>query len=277
MATKKKMLKTASEATSDINKKKKSFFSGALRSMSKTHFIILAIVITGGIALFTSIGVIAHNSSLRASSAEYEHLRLLRESGAEYDYLTGLSVGNSEAGAAQQSAVEIEMLAINPDFVCWIRIDGTGIDYPVVRGTDNEKYLNTSFSGESNKAGTLFMDYRIVEESMPHIIIYGHNLQEGGMFADLRKFLDAQFMQDNNIITLTVNGHDVRFAVFAARISDINDSAYFLDFSHRRGFMRFADRINAPLHATQILTLSTCTSGGSDDARMIVQAYRLFD
>jgi len=258
---------TAAEASKESPMKKNSF-TGMFRSMSKTTLIIIAILFFGGIAFFTTLIVMAHVGNLRASSAEYDHLRILAGD---------VDTGSGDDGAIQLSALDLEMRQINPDFVCWIRIDGTNIDYPVVRGSDNEKYLDTSFGGDKNIAGAIFMDYRNIGDPIPHIIIYGHNLQQGGMFTDLRRFLNNQFLEENNIITLTVNGHDVEFEIFSARLTDVDDPAYNLDLSTPRLFARFADRINAPLAATQIITLSTCTSGGNDNARMIVQGYRLFD
>jgi len=244
---------------------KKGFF----RNMSKTTLLVLLIVVCGGIALFTTIAVIAHNNSLRASSAEYDHLRGIAGN---------LEPDSDESASNQLSALDIEMLRINPDYVCWIRIDGTGIDYPVVRGSDNEKYIHTSFEGEENIAGAIFMDYRNVGEPIPHIIIYGHNLQRGGMFSELRSLLNPEFREENNIITLIINGNEVEFEIFAARLTDIHDPAYTLDFSHQRYFARFADNIDAPLHATQVLTLSTCARrDGGGDARILVHGYRLFD
>ena len=82
-----------------------------------------------------------------------------------------------------------EMLQINPDFIAWITVDGTPIDYPVVRGNDNERYMTTSFYGEQNIFGTLFMDYRNRGSFVPHIIIYGHNSRNDRKFSSLRRFL----------------------------------------------------------------------------------------
>ena len=52
------------------------------------------------------------------------------------------------------------LLKINPNFVCWIYIPGCDISYPIVKGTDNEGYLHTTFEGNNSKSGCLFMDYR---------------------------------------------------------------------------------------------------------------------
>ena len=53
-----------------------------------------------------------------------------------------------------------ELLEINPETVGYIRIEGTKIDYPVVKGKDNDYYLDHDFYGEESKSGTIMMDYR---------------------------------------------------------------------------------------------------------------------
>jgi len=276
----------ADESTEEPDINKKNTF-GRFQKVSKTAALIVAIIICGSIALFLTLMVMGNACNIRASRIEYDSLREIADdyeaSRAEYEHLR--EIAGENIGMAYTSAFDEEMRRINPDYICWIRIDGTGIDYPVVRGSDNERYLKTSFSGEEKIAGTIFMDYRNVGEfltyksgeSLQHIIIYGHNLQRGGMFTDLRKFLNAQFLEENNIITLTANDRTVEFEIFSARLSDVNDPAYFLNFDASHSFPRFANRIDAPLIATQIITLSTCVSGGSDDARVIVQGYRLLD
>ena len=247
---------------------------GSLRKVSMTAGLVIAIIFFGSIAFITTLIVMANARNLRASNAEYEYLRQLAD---EKEAVAG------ETDTIHHGELDEEMLSINSDYVCWIKIDGTEIDYPVVRGNDNEKYLNLSFSGEENFAGAIFMDYRnsgdIIArdagEAFPHIIIYGHNIKRGGMFGGLRKFLDEQYMKEHPVITLIIDEQTVEFEIFSARQTDIDDPAYFLYFDAPHVFPRFADRIEAPLVATQIITLSTCVSTGNNDARMIVQGYRL--
>ena len=267
MKTKKNINAEASEVTVEPLSKQNSKFTN-IRKISVMVSLAIAVIVCAGIAIVTIAAVIEHTSSLRASANEYDHLRGLA---GNLDAETGMK------GDIKLSTLDIEMLQINPDYVCWIRIDGTNINYPVVRGIDNEKYVNTSFSGDTNKAGAIFMDYRNLGDPIPHIIIYGHNLHQGGMFTDLKKLLDDRFLAENNIITLIVNGNEVNFEIFSARLSNVNDPAYDLDLGTPRAFARFADKIGAPIQATQIITLSTCYSRGDDDERVIVQGYRLFD
>jgi len=277
MANKREKSGESSVKTAEsINNKSSS--KDSFRRVSKTAALIIAILICGGIALFTTIIVVAHLNSIRASQAEYDQLR---EIAGDIEAEPGVD----GTGTTHLGALDVEMLQINPDYVGWIRIEGTDIDYPVVRGDDNEKYLHTSFYGEENITGAVFMDYRNVGDltthkigdSLPHIIIYGHNLQQGGMFSDLRRLLNKQFFEEHRIITLIVNDKEIEFEIFSARRTDINDPAYNLNLDNPRLFARFADRIDAPLTATQIITLSTCIRGGSDDSRIVVQGYRLLD
>ncbi|MCL2699514.1 MAG: class B sortase [Defluviitaleaceae bacterium] len=177
----------------------------------------------------------------------------------------------AEEVAPSISEFDIRMRLINPDYICWIRIEGTDIDYPVVRGADNYKYLDTSFYGEENQFGTLFMDYRCVGEYVPHIIIYGHNTRYGDMFSELHKFLDARFLAEHSIITVKVNDRIVEYEIFSARKTDVSDPAYHLDFSAPGSFRAFAERTGAPSDAKQIITLSTCVSGDNADERVVVQ------
>jgi SrtB family sortase len=268
MENKNKKPSKATEITIEPDNKQKSFF-GSFRKVSVTAALTIGIILFSSIALFTAIAVMAHNGGLRASREEYDALR------ERSDAADGTEYGNGAFYGMQWSAFDLEMRAVNPDYAFWIRIDGTGISYPVVRGADNEKYLETSFGGEPNKVGTLFMDFR-TELTSSHIIIYGHNLQEGGMFSDLRGFLNEEFLEANRYITIMVYGEEITFEIFSARLSDIDDPAYDIDLNTPRLFSRFANRIGAPLRASQIITLSTCTRGGSDDERIIVQGYRVW-
>lgn len=183
-----------------------------------------------------------------------------------YDSLPGMELDEKRV-----SAFDTQMRETNPDYLCWIEIDGTAIDYPVVRGNDNEKYLRTSFSGEENIFGTLFMDYRCTGEYVPHIIIYGHNSKHRDMFGGLRSFLEEQYLTEHPVITLKVNDRIVTYEIFDARKTDVTDPAYYLDFSEPGSFPAFAERCGAPPDAVQIITLSTCVSGDDEDERVIVQ------
>jgi len=160
---------------------------------------------------------------------------------------------------------------INADFFGWLYIEGTNVDYPVALGTDNTKYLNTSFTGSRNPNGTVFLDYRCRGDYNPHLIIYGHNAERGEMFADLLKYLDASYMAANPVLLVSDGGVETEYAIFAARGTDIFDPAYRLNFDGPDEFARFAAACGAPEGTVNIVTLSTCVNGPDKSRRVIVQ------
>jgi len=76
-----------------------------------------------------------------------------------------------------------ELVSKNPDVCAWLTLYGTGVDYPVVQGADNEEYLNTDATGEFALSGSLFVDYSQPRDfSAPATIIYGHHMEDSLMF-----------------------------------------------------------------------------------------------
>ena len=178
-----------------------------------------------------------------------------------------------QATLAKLSPFDAHLLEINPDYAGRLKVDGTDIDFLVVRGSDNVEYLNTTFYGEENVLGAVFMDYRCTEE-MPHVIIYGHSASDENdnalKFGKLYDFLDEDFLAMHPTITFMENNSLSEFEIFSARVTDIHDHAYHLDFSAPGSFEAFLERNGAPVDAEQIITLSTCI-GMDNDIRFIVQ------
>ena len=190
-------------------------------------------------------------------------------------YLSDLRAFQREqVSLAGLSPFDLEQLEINPDYVGRLRIDGTSINFPVVRGSDNEKYLTTTFRGDENRLGAIFMDYRCVNNDVPHIIIYGHQISDesysGFGFGELQYFTDKQYLAERPLIVFMSNDSVSEFEIFSARRTDTSDPAYQLDFSEPDSWAAFLKRTGAPPDAEQIITLSTCI-GVDNDKRMIVQ------
>ena len=83
---------------------------------------------------------------------------------------------------------------VNPDVVGWLWYDGTHINYPIVQGEDNDYYLRLALDHTWAIGGTLFVD-AITEAPFNQFntIVYGHHMQDGSMFGDLKKLKDTEF------------------------------------------------------------------------------------
>lgn len=167
----------------------------------------------------------------------------------------------------------LELWEINPDYVGWIEIPGTVVSYPVVLGANNDRYLNHTFEGVQNGAGTIFADYRNSRDfSSPHTVIYGHNLKNGRMFGGLHQYLDDVYTRKNQMITLYTPDATLTYRIFSARVTDMYDPSYRLDFADDSEISAFIASYGGPADATRMLTLSTCTDNDNDDERLLVHA-----
>jgi len=162
---------------------------------------------------------------------------------------------------------------INPDFIGWIRIDGV-IDYPVVRGENNTRYLNTTFMGERNPSGAIFMDYRNNADFSDEVtIIYGHNMRDGSMFAPLHELRGTAFLDESKYIGIvTSDGELLIYRIFAARSVNAWDTEN--DPTQKTAETVAGEIREIPEDAEQILILSTCTPTADRNERLRIYAVR---
>ena len=121
-----------------------------------------------------------------------------------------------------------ELQAINPEVIAWVTVYGTSIDYPVVRGEDNSKYVNTNVLGEHSLSGAIFLDSdNDAGFSDFNNILYGHHMQKNKMFGDLGKFASEDFFASRRYGNLYVDGKDHGLEFFAFVRSDAYDAQLF--------------------------------------------------
>ncbi|MGM9681383.1 MAG: class B sortase [Eubacteriales bacterium] len=212
--------------------------------------------------------------------------------GTTADYASSQSQSGSNAGFVSVDSDEMLLLkaklgalyAQNNDFIAWITIPDTIINYPVVLTDDNEYYLNHNFQGDFLIAGTIFADYRNSANLMDNYntILYGHNVQSGTMFSSLGNYFTKSFFNAHPYIYLyTMDGIFV-YEVF--NVSKVSSSSDYIRtyFKTPEDFVAFAEDkaassvfVKEDLTFTgddRILTLSTCTNAHNPAERYCIQA-----
>lgn len=181
-----------------------------------------------------------------------------------------------------------KLLEINPDTVGYLKIDGTAIDYPVVKGTDNDYYLTHDFYREKSKSGSVMMDCNCVVSPDGHsgnMVLYGHNMAVGTFFACLSEYWrtlydsydepSMQFYKDHPTITFNTLYEEAEWKIFGIGLFNIYEEYGEVysnynnkhDFTSRDDFNHFIidlmDRSDIFTdvdieYGDDILTLSTC-------------------
>lgn len=172
---------------------------------------------------------------------------------------------------------------INPEVVGWIDIPGLGISYPLVKGPDNEKYLNYTVSNQDNRSGSIFMDFRnssFFEDT--NTFLHGHNMRDGSMFAKLMEYMKSETLDKAPSIWIYTPDLVYKYDIFTAHVVDASSEAYSFSFDDKQVYDQYLKNmcvnstINANIVPTQddkIISLSTCTNV-SDDERYLVQAVK---
>jgi len=173
-------------------------------------------------------------------------------------------------------AVYQEYYNRNQDFVGWIKIEGTDIDYPVVQADDNEYYLNHNFDRERESRGTIFMDY-LSDPNLGYMntVIHGHNWLDDTVFSELPQYSDIEYYREHPIIEYNTRTEMHKwkiFAVFITTASADEDNGYVFNYVYPDmgglnydGYMAEVNKrtlyyTDVDVNANdKILTLSTCT------------------
>jgi sortase B len=242
------------------------------KSGAKIAALVAAITLCGGALMISALQIIKTYAQRQAAGQEYGRLR------------SGITLTAQKNDAAlfksqadtKETAARAQPLEINPDYVGWLLVGraGAAIDYPVVQGADNVKYLTTTFEGNTNPAGAIFMDCRNTGGfASRHAVLYGHNMKDGGMFGGLKKYRNAGFLNQNAALTVTpAGGGRHSYRIFSARVVNAWDFGYQTDFLDDAAFAAFAKKLGAPYGTTKLLTLSTCTDTGEKENRLLVHA-----
>lgn len=178
--------------------------------------------------------------------------------------------------------VDFEQLTqLNPEVVGWVYIEGTGIHYPLVKGTDNRFYLNHLFDGTYNSSGSIFLDYRCdAAFSDPHSVIYGHHMRNGTMFAELMGYKKQSFYDEHPDVLLVTPDAYYRIRLFSGYVADNSADAWDLTLSGEQ-WENWLEKIqkkscflpaSLPEPDDRIVTLSTCSHEFSD-AKFVVHGY----
>lgn len=187
--------------------------------------------------------------------------------------------------------VEDKLKKVNPDIIGWISIANTNIDYPVLQ-SDIENpnfYLSHDYKKANNKHGSIFLDSHCKMESSQNLILHGHHMRDGTMFANLIKFNNLDFYKQHPLIEFGSINNISKWkivSIFKANTDPKRGETFvyirpsFIDDGDLTNYLyniKSRSIINIPVdvdNSDSLLTLSTC-SYEFDGCRMVVVARKV--
>lgn len=259
--------------------------------------VVSVIILIVCVIMLSVYSISSYKQSLEASSLK----GMIGES--KVSLTTDLATGKPAAVAEVPDAVSSDgsktvmdkyrsLYELNNDLVGWISIEDTRIDYPVMQTIyDEEYYLHRNYEREDSNEGLPFMDSRcIIGLPSTNLIIYGHNMKNGDMFADLLKYEKKSYYENHRYIRFDTIYEEALYeiiAVFRTRVAYRDEDTFrfynFIEADSTEDFYDYLDNIRAlSLYDIQadakssdyLLTLSTCEYT-VEDGRFVVVARRI--
>lgn len=180
-----------------------------------------------------------------------------------------------------------KLLSINKDTVGWIIFNSDKVNYPIVHTSNKDYYLNHSFDGKINQAGSIFMDYRNISIEDKNVVLFGHAMIDNSMFGSLKDIHDANFfnIEENNYIQIIDKDNTIyTYQIFSYYLIEKEEYYITTSFNSDNEFQNFLNTIssrsyrdfNVELNANdKILTLSTCVGTGNTTERNVIHAKRI--
>lgn len=179
----------------------------------------------------------------------------------------------------------------NKDFIGWINVPGTNIDYPVMQTPKDEQfYLHRNFYKNYDFAGTPFTNsYANLAKPSDNIIIYAHNMKNGSMFANLLKYEKEDFYKKHQIFYFDSIYRSGTYEIIGVVRTDVLPNTYkyylasncnmeefyeYLDFIKNKSIYKI-DAFNSVEYGDTLVTLSTCSYHISNNKGRILVIGRL--
>ena len=174
-----------------------------------------------------------------------------------------------------------DLKKLNPDVKAWIQVPKTNIDYPVVQGQDDMEYINKNVYGEFELSGAIFLSCLNKDDfSDPYNLVYGHNMKNGGMFADVADFTNKEYIETHQKGKLYLTDATRKIRFFACmKVTAADAKIYHPDGYRKENLKDLLDYIQA--NAVQyrdvnvadensLIALSTCSEAETNGRVVLI-------
>lgn len=178
-----------------------------------------------------------------------------------------------------------DLMKINEDVVAWVTIDDTNIDHPVLQGEDNMEYVNKDVYKNFALSGSIFLDYRNKKDfTDPYSLLYGHHMDQGGMFGDVVLFENKDYFDKHRTGTLYLPDKTYNIEIFMCSKVDAYDRLVFNPTSiatmdQRQALIDHARQTklqerDIKIGNDKIIALSTCEKATTNGRTVILGVLR---
>lgn len=267
-----------------------------MKQKTKQNLILCGAALCAVLFLFSGVMAARQYADRQKSAAAFDEIADLIETTPEPSGETK-PADTEESEAPEESAMipasekYAEVYAQNPDFIGWLTVPDTHIDYPVMFTPEEPNfYLKRNFNKEYSSYGVPYLQENCAPGLSDNLVIYGHHMNDGSMFADLCKYESETFYQEHKTFTFdTLAGYGEYEIVTVFKTVAYSPEGFkyyhFVDAENESDFAEFMGKCKSlSLYDTgvdaeygdSLITLSTCEYSRTN-GRMVVVAKRIIE
>ena len=186
-------------------------------------------------------------------------------------------------GVGESNPTLEELMLINKDVLGWIQVDDTHIDYPFVVGKDDMEYVNKDIYGNFSLSGAIFLTMANAHDlSDRYNLMYGHHMDNGGMFGDVMEFIDKKYFDKRKTGILYTPDTTYNIEIWACIETDAyddevynvltkkteDDMAHFISYVEKNA-TNIRDDLNIQ-PSDKLIALSTCVDAATNGRALVI-------
>ena len=220
----------------------------------------------------------------------YKDLKQNKEQENTFKELIGIVEKDEQYENEKEKHIELSNLyKINNDFVGWLKIENTNINYPVMQTKDIPNYyLKHDFYKNYSSYGTPYISEQCNIKTCDNLIIYGHHINNKKMFGELENYKQKNYYDKHTTITFSTLEDTCKYKIFTVfKTVAYNSKGFryydYIEFENKEKFNEFLSKCNElslyntnaqPEYGNKLITLSTCEYSNKD-GRLVIVAYKL--
>ena len=206
-----------------------------------------------------------------------------------FEELEEIRIENKESDEQEKGDIDLQKLyELNNDFIGWLKIENTNINYPIMQTDSNRKdyYLKRNFYKEYSQLGTPYIAEFCDVLKSDNLIIYGHHISNYQMFGELEKYKNKKFYDNHKIIEFNTIYEKANYEIIAVfktvaytgfnyyKFYNANTREEFDTFIKKCKELSFYDTEKVAKYGDKLITLSTCEYSNKN-GRLVVVAKKI--
>lgn len=163
------------------------------------------------------------------------------------------------------------------DYFGWISVDDSDINFPIVKGEDNQYYLDHDYLQNQSVFGSIYVDFRVHDYQDNYLVVYGHSVHYKQMFGLLNNYQDPAYFESHPTIRILLPNEIRTYRVFSVQLIDADTTTVVFPKNQIELNEQVKTMISNSLHKPsfelnipkQIITLVSCEYS-QDNGRIFV-------